>query len=521
MFLEASRRASRVLARRARRDANQRMRVQMTYKGAMAPHAIDICTCGHPRSISSPPDVLESFNSLIVGRLGVLRTRKAFNMAERSFESSKAVTQASRNYSSNTLELYRYHLLFVAFVASVYGLYYQLYGLYREYASARHSKHGNMYFASAASVGGPTQSFESQYTKSVFLPYIHKFKTEHVPLVKVTIHAGNDVLIDMPVDTGSTGLLIGAPLLPGIDPGAGTPGRQYLSSSNIVYVGRYLDLNVTFHGAKTTTAEARVPVLLVDKSWVCPWYDPLKHGYECPLGPEGQKPVERDVSGITYMGVGFGRNKNADGQRTTTSWGNPFLNIHAINGEPVRSKEMKPGYVVSTGGIQLGLTKDNTRRFEFMPLERGVLHSRDPRDWAMPRMQFRVNGRRSVAGYALIDTGVAQMYIRAEDDMPIPEVVIKNPKGGASMVHRVKNGTRIAIDFGAVVGGNVSEAKASYSFQVGVPSPMAPSYAAPGRQEPPPYVNTGRNFLKGYSIAFDAVDGRLGFRPVSSYQSSL
>lgn len=441
-------------------------------------------------------------------------------MAERTFE-TKAVTQGSRNCSSNTLELYRYHLLFVAFVASIYGLYYQLYGLYREYASARHSKHGNMYFASPASVVGSTPTYDSQYTKSVFLPYIHKFKTENVPLVKVTIHAGDDVLIDMPVDTGSTGLLIGAPLLPGIDPNAGTPGRQYLSSSNIVYVGRYLDLNITFHGAKGVSADTRVPVLLVDKSWVCPWYDPLKHGYECPLGPDGQKPMERDVSGITYMGVGFGRNKKAEGQRTTTSWGNPFLNILAINGESVRPNEMKAGYVVSTRGIQLGLTEDNTRRFDFMQLERGVLHRRDPRDWAMPRMQFQVNGRKSMAGYALIDTGIPQMYIRAEDNMPIPEVVVRNPKGGASMVHRVKNGTKIAIDFGAMVGGNVSEAKASYSFEVGMTSPMAPAYAAPGRQEPPPYVNTGRNFLKGYSIAFDAIDGRLGFQPVPSYQSSL
>jgi hypothetical protein len=113
------------------------------------------------------------------------------------------------------------------------------------------------------------------------------------------------------------------------------------------------------------------------------------------------------------------------------------------------------------------------------------------------------------------------MYIRAEDSMPIPEVVIKNPKGGTSMVHRVKNGTRIDISFGTVVGGDMGDVKASYSFEVGNSSQMAPSYVAPGRQEPPPYVNTGRNFLKGYSIAFDAVLGRLGFQPVPTYQMNL
>ena len=443
---------------------------------------------------------------------------------ERTFESSTAIAGA-RAQSLSALEQYRYHLLVAALVASLYGLYCQVYGACMEYAtkySKHHSMNLNTHTPSSIPITEVTPCSDPNYSKTVFLPYVYKFRTEEVPLVKVTIHAGHDgVDVEMPVDTGSTGLLIGAPLLPGIDPNAGSPGRQYLSSSNIVYVGRYLDVNLTFHGVKGATAATRVPVLIVDKSWICPWYDPSKHGFECPLGPGGQKPVERDVSGITYMGVGFGRNKHAEGQQTATSWGNPFLNIHAINGEAVRQKELQAGYVVSTKGIQLGLTKNNTRGFEFVKLERGILHERDPRDWAMPRMQFCVNGRQSVPGHALIDTGIAQMYIRAEDSMPLPEVVVKNPKGGGSMVHRVKNGTMIDISFGAVVGGEMSDVKASYSFEVGNSSLMAPSYVAPGRQEPPPYVNTGRNFLKGYSIAFDAVHGRLGFQPVPTYQMNL
>ncbi|KAK7184354.1 hypothetical protein DPSP01_010527 [Paraphaeosphaeria sporulosa] len=437
---------------------------------------------------------------------------------------SKAVTRAY----SQTYQTYQYHLLLVAFVASLYGLYYQISNVYREYAT-RHSKHHHqpdMYFSSSipsTASSSVLASSGTNYNKSIFLPYVHKFGTRGVPLVWVTIHSGKeDVRIDMPVDTGSTGLLIGAPLLPGVDPRAGTPGRQYLSSSNIVYVGRYLDLNLTFHGTGNISAGARVPILIVDKSWVCPWYDPLKHGFECPLGPEGQEPVERDVSGITYMGVGFGRNKNAEGQRTATSWGNPFLNINSINGTRFEPEDMKAGYIVSTKGIQLGLTRENTRGYDFMKLERGIAHAVDARDWAMPRMQFRVNGRKSIPGSALIDTGISQMYIRAEDGKPLPEVIIRNPKeGGTPTVHRVKNGARIAIDFGACASEELSEVAASYSFEVGQNATMAPSYVVPGRQEPPPYVNTGRNFLKGYSIAFDAIDGRLGFRPVQTFQSMI
>lgn len=127
------------------------------------------------------------------------------------------------------------------------------------------------------------------------------------------------------------------------------------------------------------------------------------------------------------------------------------------------------------------------------------------------------------------------MYIRTEDSMPLPEVTVKNPKeGGTPTVHRVKNGTRIAIEFGACVGeehsaelgeeasAELGEVAASYSFAVGQSSSsMVPSYVVPGRQEPPPYVNTGRAFLNGYSVAFDAIEGRLGFRPEQTFQSMI
>jgi hypothetical protein len=329
-------------------------------------------------------------------------------MIESKDTASRAVTRAY----SQTYQTYQYHLLVVAFVASLCGLYYQISNVYREYAARhKHLHQQDMYFSSSIPSSDTTSSTalassETKYTKSVFLPYVHKFGTKGVPMVWVTIHSGTeDVRLDMPVDTGSTGLLIGAPLLPGIDPKAGTRGRQYLSSSHIVYVGRYLDLNLTFHGSRSVIAESQVPVLIVDKSWVCPWYDPSKHGFECPLGPEGQKPIQRDVGRITYMGVGFGRNRNAEGQRTATSWGNPFLNINSINGTRLGTDDMKAGYIVSTKGIELGLTQENMRGYKFMRLEPGVTHAVDARDWAMPRMQFRVNGQKSIPGYALIDTG--------------------------------------------------------------------------------------------------------------------
>jgi len=349
----------------------------------------------------------------------------------------------------------------------------------------------------------------SQQPKSIFLPYNKPFTTASVPLVKTTIEG---VSIDMPVDTGSTGVLIGAPLLPHLDPNDGVPTYQYLTSSRILYTGRLINLTVTFHGSGTSYAEAVVPVFIVDKSWICPLYDPKKDTFRCPPGPDGEEPTPRDTSQITYMGVGFGRNRPRGGQPGAVPSANPFLNIVSMNGRHLPSGVGRAGWVISTEGVHVGLTDANTRGFNFTKLERGVAYVEDPRDWAMAKMCFSVNGKVSGVGNGLVDLGVMQMYVRAEDDSHIPVVKIQDPSGNGSgrKVDRVKPGTHISIGFPSLGEKQI----AGYALVVGEPSsPMAPGFVAPGKHTPPPFLNTGRNFLYGYSIAFDAVRGHFGFRP--------
>ncbi|KAF2253736.1 hypothetical protein BU26DRAFT_418527 [Trematosphaeria pertusa] len=353
----------------------------------------------------------------------------------------------------------------------------------------------------------------SNYTQSIFLPFVYPYKTEEVPLVKTTV---NGVPIKMPVDTGSTGLLVGAPILPDVDLSKGTPAHQYLSSSNIFYKGRLVDLSVTFHGVNGSHASATIPVLVVEESFICPWYDPNKHGPECPLGPGGEAPRRRNTSQITYMGVGFGRNRAGDNQPRGLPKGNAFLNIESINGEAVPPGSLRAGYVLSATGVHVGLTRENVRGVDFIDLEPGVTHKQDPRDWAMPRTCFAIDGREQ-HGYALVDSGIPHMYIRTEEGVSVPNITIRNPNQnrGAEFVKRVRAGTEIAIGFPSL-----DDSKAvGYTFVVGRNSSMAPSHVIPERQAPPPFVNTGRNFLFGYSIAFDAVGGRFGFRPVNPSSS--
>lgn len=343
---------------------------------------------------------------------------------------------------------------------------------------------------------------------SIFVPFINEFSSKHVPQVMCTVEG---VKIHMPVDTGSTGTLIGAPLLPNIPHTEGTPAHHFFTSSRILYVGRLVELAMNFTGLGGSYATAVVPVLIVDKSWRCPWYDPLVDSFECPTGPHGEQATERDTSQITYMGVGFGRNALKDGMPFATPSVNPLLNIYSIDGEPLPSGTMRSGYIVSREGVQVGLTTANTQGFAFTFLEPGLTYVEDSRDWKMAKMCFSINGEGRNCGHVLVDTGIAQMYIRTEKGVSMPTVVIPNPNpdGHAKMVKRVKPGTKLTIGFPSL-----DRPIMSYAFAVGERSAVEPSHVIPQPPTSLPYVNTGRNLLFRYSIAYDAVGGRFGFRSV-------
>ncbi|KAJ4347378.1 hypothetical protein N0V95_005475 [Ascochyta clinopodiicola] len=361
-----------------------------------------------------------------------------------------------------------------------------------------------------------TDSDLSKYTESIFLPYIYKFSPEHVPQIQTTI---DDVEIEMPVDTGSTMTLIGASILPNISKSVGTPAHHFFTSSKILYVGRLVELPITFHGESGSQAVAKVPILLVDKSWICPWYDPSTPAgqFGCPRGPNGEEAIVRDTSKITYMGVGFGRNGPKDGMPYASPKVNAFLNIETINGRTVSPQSMRLGYEISSLGMHLGLTQAIAKDFLFTSLEHGLTYDKDPRDWAMVKMCFSVDGEGQHCGPGLVDTGIAQMYIRAEEGFTIPQIIIRNPNqnGTAKMVKRVKPGTKLTVGFPSLAAPTMS-----YSIVVGAGSPIEPSYVFPEASLRPPFVNTGRNLLRGYSIAFDAVGGRFGFRSVDGTSSS-
>ena len=109
------------------------------------------------------------------------------------------------------------------------------------------------------------------------------------------------------------------------------------------------------------------------------------------------------------------------------------------------------------------------------------------------------------------------MYIRMpKANFNISNALVPNPSNITQDISVLPNGTSITISFPS---GKGCASIGSYNFDVGNPSTdwqqsMAPTYAIPLSYNTTsgPFVNTGRNFLEGYDIAFDAIGGRFGLR---------
>ncbi|KAF1847627.1 uncharacterized protein K460DRAFT_259778, partial [Cucurbitaria berberidis CBS 394.84] len=346
----------------------------------------------------------------------------------------------------------------------------------------------------------------TNHGQTIFLPFASKFSSAYTPTVRGSI---NGKAFTFPVDTGSTGLIIGAPLLPNVKLDAKNEakyqrGWEFLDSSSLLYTGRFVPLNVTFYG-KTSARRAvtQVPVLVVQSVVKCPGYNPTTGKGVCPKGKSVKSTA--NLSHITYMGVGFGRNVAGSGIDFGTPDHNPFLNVIDINGHS--TARLRTGYTLSTKGVYLGLTEKNTINADWVKLERGA--TENPRDWAGVRMSFKVNGAGDFKGTALVDTGVPQMYLQSAPIGTLPNVTIPNPAPSPApkYTRRVTKGTHLAFAFP-----NFERGVAGYDFAVGDAAfPSQPKYVQPVSIGSGPFVNTGRNFLFGFTILFDAVDGRFGF----------
>jgi hypothetical protein len=284
------------------------------------------------------------------------------------------------------------------------------------------------------------------------------------------------------MDTGSTGIVVSADKIPNVDrlPSLG-PGRLTYSSSGRIMIGRWVVTPVTIMGRNSASvATAPIPVLAVDR-------------VECTEDARRCTPraAPRRVS---MLGIGFARRGDHQAQSGPTK--NPFLNVAAVNGS--KADHLRRGYLVTSGGVAVGLTAANTRgAFAYVKLARAG------DDWTATPACISVNGTAPAAcGTLLMDTGVSVMYLTV-------------PESQAADALRTTNGRSTLVDGTKITISVPSEAspQALYSFTLGESgNPLAPARLNLVSPVRPPFVNTSLHFLNGFDYLYDADGGFVGLR---------
>ncbi|MEP9376809.1 hypothetical protein ABLE91_08865 [Aquabacter sp. CN5-332] len=320
--------------------------------------------------------------------------------------------------------------------------------------------------------------------KTVFLPYLNAplagDPITHPPALSLSI-GGRAVRATM--DTGSTGIVVAARLIPDLDtlPVVG-PGTLTYTSSGRVMTGDWVMAPVTIagtNGAEVTTRP--MPVLAVKR------VDCLKTARNC-------KP-RMDPTGIAMLGVGFAR--QGDRQMQSAPDRNPFLSLPDM-GSVDKPGAMRRGYMVTKRGVTLGLNPDTAKDFSFIKLEK----SKDFPDWAATPACLSLAGRQPPAcGTALVDTGVSTMYLTLPPEQQAGQIA-----RGADGKRALNAGARLDIAFGAPGG-------PAYGFAVGDRTNLlAPEHIVLVPHAHRVFVNTSVRLLNGFDYLYDADGGFVGFR---------
>jgi hypothetical protein len=304
------------------------------------------------------------------------------------------------------------------------------------------------------------------------------------------------------IDTGSLGTVVTATDLPtgsgSLAIGPGGPGVKCYDSSNIAYAGNYylapVDVQVDTVGG--TSAVVTDPIIVLAATQICRPTSCANPMVNC-SSPSGS---------IHYMGVGFNRNSTGPDDFFSGPTENAFLHVDDAN----NGTDINPGYVLSSGGITLGI--NSTSGYKTINLTPNTVVAGDwnaqPACYSFPNSpppnQFCGNG--------LLDVGISEMFI----DLPFSQ----RPTGTFDLNDEVPSELTMNV-----LMGNTSSPAASYSYTT-VQTPTAPTGPAPTFSQwidttstGEVFVNTGRNPLNCYNYLFAGQCGQVGFQTVTPQPS--
>jgi hypothetical protein len=275
------------------------------------------------------------------------------------------------------------------------------------------------------------------------------------------------------MDTGSTGVVVAASAIPGVDqlPTRG-PGELTYTSSGRIMQGDWVVTPVTITGANGVSVTTQPIAVLAVRRIAC-----TERARNC-------TPRE-NPSRVAMIGVGFARKRDRDI--------NPFLNIAA--------KVSRRGYAISRDGVQVGLPSAGAGS-DYVTVQ--LRWDDEVNDWAPAPACITINDRAPAAcGTVLPDTGLTSMFLRLP---PSQEEGISLPSGTD---RTLPPGTKVSIALAP------DGDRASYSFRVGDASdPLAPSRVILVKPDARgAFVNTGVRLYNGFDYFFDADKGVVGYRP--------
>jgi hypothetical protein len=374
----------------------------------------------------------------------------------------------------------------------------------------------SIYSWSAKADAGPPYS-----GPSVFIPFVNATDVGNPliyvsPQITVGFNSPNATnthpMFAVTMDTGSVGIIVGSsyftpPAAGRSDPSYVGPGSETLTSSGIIFTGDWYKALVNLYSGTTMVAQSTVPVMAVTHS-------------ACTQGARACDPNTIDPTGSAthYFGIGFA---GGSGQPQGTPDKNAFLNVTNITGSGLLPS---PGYILSTQGVQIGLTSINTQGFALIKLE--PLLAPDATqwqtapasasvltDWQHARATITVNGR-SGSGGILFDTGVTTAFLTPP--IGVTPMTGMGPTGaecnGSKPPSCAVSGTTVQVSLS-----NQTIPVASWNYTVGANNgsqsgnPVSP-FAVSIELNSPPFLNATVRFLQAFNYLYDAANGFIGLK---------
>jgi hypothetical protein len=333
----------------------------------------------------------------------------------------------------------------------------------------------------------PAPDYSAQ-TEVAHVPFANRVDFDRLGTMNIRISINGGPPMEVQVDTGSVGVIVGADQVPGgVDP-HGPPGSITYVSSGVEIDGVYAPATITFLDAKGSNGRpvtASLPVLAAQTRTVHP--GAVNGGKGKPATASRPGPINRRTPHPGMFGVGFARGPDAHPER------NPFINLVAM-----RAGTMRRGYTITREGFDLGLSPANTAGYLFEKLvERPVSAATAAmrpglKDWLDAPGSVTVGDKPPIPVGILMDTGLTNFMIEL---------------GSVTDNADVPAGTPVKVD---VLGGG----RLTYTFKAGDKAdPMAPRRVTWTHRDSNPLLNTGLRALAGFDYLFDADGGYFALRP--------